>query len=289
MLVSLTLLGQTAHAQDVADATSTVLTNEDAAIVITGQPLEKQLGLQAPASEIQRDVISFHNLLLWIISTIVVVVLLLLLYVMVRFRRSKNPEPSKTAHNTLIEVIWTAIPVIILIVIAIPSFKLLYKMDHVEDPDLVVNVYGYQWYWGYEYKDLGIDEYSSYMLKEGATDDLIEARGEDYVRLLSADSPLVVPVNKTVQIDVTARDVIHSFALPAFGVKRDAIPGRMNTTWFRAEKEGTYFGQCSEICGKDHAFMPIEIRVVSDETFKAWSELAVDDIEAANKTVLGIN
>lgn len=284
--VGLSLWSLPATAQEAADPA--VQVGEDSALVITGQPHDMGLLLQAPATEIQRDVIDFHTLLLWIISAIVVVVLCLLIFVTIRFRRSANPEPSKTSHNTLIEVIWTAIPVIILIVIAIPSFKLLYKMDHVEDPDLIVNVYGYQWYWGYEYKDLGIDEYSSYMLRPEVSKAIIDARGDEYKRLLSADNPLVVPVNKTVQVDVTARDVIHSFAVPSFGVKRDAVPGRLNTTWFRVEKEGTYFGQCSEICGKDHAFMPIEIRAVSQEKFDAWSKAAAEDVDAANK-MLGIN
>ena len=189
-----------------------------------------------------------------------------MLYVMVRFNARANPEPSKTTHNTLVEVIWTVVPIVILVVIAIPSFRLLYFQRDIPEADMTVNATGYQWYWGYEYPDHGDFAFDSLMLSD-------EERG-DQPRLLATDTAMVVPVDTTVRVIVTAADVLHAFALPAFGLKMDAVPGRLNETWFKAEKTGTYYGQCSELCGIRHAFMPIRIEVVSKADFALWVEEA---------------
>ncbi|MGB0920094.1 MAG: cytochrome c oxidase subunit II [Alphaproteobacteria bacterium] len=232
------------------------------------QPTEWGLYFQEAASPVMRDITSFHDLLLVIITVITIFVAGLLLYVMVRFNRRANPEASTTSHNTLIEVIWTVAPILILVVIAIPSFRLLYLEDVIpEDIDLTIKATGNQWYWSYEYPDHGNFSFDSIM-KE---DDELE---EGEPRLLAVDNRIVVPVNKKVRVLVTASDVIHNFAMPAFGVKMDGVPGRMNETWFLAEKEGTYYGQCSELCGIRHAFMPIQIDVVSEEEFAQWIEWA---------------
>lgn len=224
------------------------------------------LGLQEAASPIKAEIDDFHNLLLWIISIIVAVVTLLLLYAVIKFRRSKNVEPATFAHNTLIEIAWTILPVIILAVVIIPSFRLLYFEDRIPEADMTIKVTGYQWYWGYEYTDYNDLEFLSYMVPDA---DINEDEGQR--RLLSTDNPVVVPVGENIQIIVTAADVLHSFAIPAAGIKRDAVPGRLNETWVRFDREGTYFGQCSEICGTGHAYMPIEFRAVSREEFDAWT------------------
>ena len=227
------------------------------------QPKDWQLGFQNPASDGMRDIVNFHNnLLLPIIIAISVFVLFLMIYTCIRFRESKNPVPSKTTHNVAVEVLWTLIPCLILIVMAVPSFKILYKQDTIPKADLTVKAVGYQWYWGYEYPDENII-FESYMIKE---DEL----KENQPRLLTVDNEVVVPVNKVVKVLITANDVLHAWALPSFGVKRDAVPGRINETWFKAEKVGTYYGQCSELCGIQHAFMPITVRVVSDEDYVEW-------------------
>ena len=227
------------------------------------QPVDWQLGFQKAASESMRDIVSFHdNLLLPIIIAISVFVLFLMLYACVRFRASANPNPSKRTHNVTVEVLWTLIPCLILIVMAVPSFKILYKQDTIPKADITVKAIGYQWYWGYEYPDENIF-FDSYMIE---TKDL----KENEPRLLAVDNELVVPVNKVVKVMITANDVLHAWALPSFGVKRDAVPGRINETWFKAEKVGTYYGQCSELCGIKHAFMPIEVRVVTEEEYQEW-------------------
>ncbi|MBX3446305.1 MAG: cytochrome c oxidase subunit II [Parvibaculaceae bacterium] len=228
-------------------------------------PVDRGIGLQEPVTEVARDIISFHNLLLTLITAIVVFVLLLLIIVMVRFNRRANPTPSKTTHNTLLEVAWTVLPVMILVIIAVPSFRLLYKQVVIPEPEITVKAVGYQWYWGYEYPDHGDIAIISNMVEEA---DLQPGQP----RLLAADEAMVVPVNTTVRVIVTAADVIHAFAVPPFGVKIDAIPGRLNETWFRAEKTGMYYGQCSELCGTRHAFMPINVLVVTQEEFEAWTE-----------------
>ena len=227
------------------------------------QPKDWQLGFQNPASDGMRDIVNFHNnLLLPIIIAISVFVLFLMLYACVRFRASANPNPSKRTHNVTVEILWTLIPCLILIVMAVPSFKILYKQDTIPKADLTIKAVGYQWYWGYEYPDENII-FDSYMIDEK---DLTA----DQPRLLSVDNEVVVPVNKVVKVLITANDVLHAWALPAFGVKRDAVPGRINETWFKAEKVGTYYGQCSELCGIKHAFMPITVKVVSEEDYQEW-------------------
>ena len=231
--------------------------------VFANQPKEWQLGFQNPASDSMRDIVSFHNnLLLPIIIAISVFVLFLMLYACVRFRASANPNPSKRTHNVTVEILWTLIPCLILIVMAVPSFKILYKQDTIPKADLTIKAVGYQWYWGYEYPDENII-FDSYMIEEK---DLRAGQP----RLLAVDNEVVVPVNKVVKVLITANDVLHAWALPAFGVKRDAVPGRINETWFKAEKEGTYYGQCSELCGIKHAFMPITVKVVSEEDYQEW-------------------
>jgi cytochrome c oxidase subunit 2 len=230
------------------------------------EPVPWGLGLQPAASPVMRDIHVFHDwLLLPIITVVTIIVMALLAYVMVKFNAKANPTPAKFTHNVLVEVIWTAIPVLILIVIAIPSFRLLYKEDVTPaNVDLTVKVTGHQWYWSYEYPDQeGIAFQSLMLTKEEA-----EAAGKPY--LLATDTQVVVPVNKVVRLQITAADVIHSWALPALGVKMDAVPGRLNEAWFKAEREGTFYGQCSEICGIKHAFMPIEVKVVSQAEFDAW-------------------
>jgi cytochrome c oxidase subunit 2 len=227
------------------------------------QPKDWQLGFQEAASSTMRDIVNFHDkLLLPIIIAISVFVLFLMVYACIRFRASRNPNPSKTTHNVAVEVLWTLIPCLILIVMAVPSFKILYKQDTIPKADITVKAIGYQWYWGYEYPDENII-FDSYMIE---TKDL----KENQPRLLAVDNEVVVPVNKVVKVLITANDVLHAWALPSFGVKRDAVPGRINETWFKAEKVGTYYGQCSELCGIKHAFMPITVRVVSEEEYEEW-------------------
>ena len=235
---------------------------------LVGQPTPGGIGLQPAASPLKHSAHFFHDvILLPLITAICVFVLGLLIWVVIRYNKRSNPTPAKWSHNTLIEVVWTLVPVLILMVISIFSFQLLFQYHNMPKPDLTVKAVGYQWNWGYEYPDQQIPEFISNMLPE----DEVAKRGlpHNLYRLASTE-PLVVPVNKVVRVQVTAADVIHSFALPAFGLKTDAIPGRLNETWFKAEKIGTYYGQCSELCGVDHAFMPIEIKVVSQADFDAW-------------------
>ena len=227
------------------------------------QPKNWQLGFQDSASQGMTEIVSFHNnILLPVIIAISVFVLFLMIYVCIRFRASKNPNPSKTTHNVAVEVLWTLIPCLILIVMAVPSFKILYKQDTIPKADVTVKAVGYQWYWGYEYPDENII-FESYMIKD-------EELKENQPRLLTVDNEVVVPVNKVVKVLITANDVLHAWALPSFGVKRDAVPGRINETWFKADKVGTFYGQCSELCGIQHAFMPITVRVVTDEEYAIW-------------------
>ena len=231
--------------------------------VFANQPVDWQLGFQKAASESMRDIVSFHdNLLLPIIIAISVFVLFLMLYACVRFRASANPNPSKRTHNVTVEVLWTLIPCLILIVMAVPSFKILYKQDTIPKADLTIKAIGYQWYWGYEYPDENL-EFEAYMIEE-------KDLKADQPRLLAVDNEVVVPVGKVVKVLITANDVLHAWALPSFGVKRDAVPGRINETWFKAEKVGTYYGQCSELCGIKHAFMPIAVKVVSEDDYQDW-------------------
>jgi len=239
----------------------------EAALAGLGQPSPWQVGLQQSASPVMDNIIWFHDFLLYIITGIAGFVLVLLVIVMVRFNARTNPIPSRTTHNTLIEIAWTLIPIVILMFIAVPSFKLLFFQLNVPPADLTVKATGKQWYWSYSYPDNGQFEFDSLMLKEGE-------RKEGQPRLLAVDNEMVVPVNKTVRVITTGSDVIHSFAVPSFGIKIDAVPGRINETWFTATREGVYYGQCSELCGKDHAFMPIAVRAVSEQAFSAWVEEA---------------
>ncbi len=232
---------------------------------LAGQPTPGGIGLQSGFSPLKHEATWFHNVILMpIITGICLLVLGLLIWVVVRYNKRSNPTPARWSHNTAVEVVWTVVPVLILVFISLFSFRLLFAYDNMPEPDLTVKATGNQWNWGYEYPDYGISEYISNMLPE----DEAQARNVPY--RLAADEPMVVPVGKTVQVLVTASDVIHAFAMPSFGIKTDAIPGRVNETWFRAERVGTYYGQCSELCGVDHAFMPIEIRVVTEAEFNAW-------------------
>ena len=254
--------------------------------VNANEPNDWQLGFQKSASKSMEDIVWFHDyMLLPIITGITVFVLFLLLYTCIRYRASKNKIASTTSHNTVIEVIWTLVPCLILIVMAVPSFKVLYSQDNIPKADVTIKAIGYQWYWGYEYPDENII-FDSYMIEE---EDLKEGQP----RLLAVDNVVVVPVNKVVKVLITANDVLHAWALPSFGVKRDAMPGRINETWFKAEKVGTYYGQCSELCGIKHAFMPIEVRVVSDEDYQAWLSDAkikfAKDESLINKNLIASN
>lgn len=231
-----------------------------------------QLGLPAAATPQMERIANFHdNLLMWVITAIVIFVTGLLIWVVIRYNRKANPTPSKTTHHVMLEVMWTVIPVIILIVIAVPSFKMLYYLDRVEEPEMTLKVTGYQWYWGYDYQDHEGISFLSYMIPEEEID---ETKGQK--RLLSTDNVVVLPIDTNIQILITAADVLHAFTIPAFGIKKDAVPGRMNETWVRIDKPGTYFGQCSEICGINHAYMPIEIKAVTKEEFKQWLVEAKD-------------
>ncbi len=231
-----------------------------------GQPVDWQLGLQDAGTPVMEDIVWFHDyLLLGIITAIALFVLVLLIIIMVRFNATRNPTPSRTTHNTLIEVLWTAIPVLILVVIAIPSFKLLFYQLNLPPADVTVKATGNQWFWSYTYPDNGNFEFNSILVP---TDKLKPGQ----LRLLTVDNEMVVPVNKVVRVQTIGADVIHAFAVPSFGIKIDSVPGRLNETWFKATREGVYYGQCSELCGRDHAFMPIAVRVVSEQAFNAWVE-----------------
>jgi cytochrome c oxidase subunit 2 len=232
---------------------------------LLGQPTPGGIDLQPAASSLKHDAIFFHNvILLPIITAISVFVLGLLIWIVIRYNKKSNPTPAKWAHNTVIEVIWTVLPVLILMMISVWSFRLLYAYHDMPKPDLTVKVTGNQWYWSYEYPDSNGYSFDSHMLPEA------EAKAKGVPYRLAADNPLVVPVGKVVRVLVTGADVIHAFALPAFGNKIDAIPGRVNETWFKAEKPGIYYGQCSELCGVDHAFMPIQINVMDQAGYDAW-------------------
>ena len=226
------------------------------------QPKPWEYTLQEAATPVMENITSFHNLLLVIITVITLFVLALLVIVVVKFNAKANPVPSRTTHHTLIEVAWTLIPVLILVAIAVPSFRLLFQQLDIPKADLTVKVTGKQWYWSYAYPDNGKFEFDSLMA------------ADKQPRLLGVDNEMVVPVNKVIRVQTTGADVIHAFAVPAFGINIDAIPGRLNETWFKATKTGMFYGQCSELCGKDHAFMPIAVRVVEDQEFAAWVEAA---------------
>ena len=233
--------------------------------VLVGQPTPGAIGLQPGVTPLKHDAAFFHDvILLPIITVITLFVLALLVWVVVRYNKKANPTPAKWSHNTTIEVIWTVVPVLILMFIAIFSFRLLYAYHDMPKPYMTVKATGYQWYWGYEYPDNGISEFISNVLPED------QAKAKNVPYLLAATEPLVVPVGKPVRVIVTGADVIHAFAVPAFGIISDAIPGRLNETWFKVEKPGVYYGNCRELCGVDHAYMPIEVHAVSQAEFDAW-------------------
>ena len=260
-----------------------------------GVPVDGALGFQPAASPLMEEITSFHNILLWIIIPVTIFVLALLIIVAVKYNAKANKVPSKFSHNTMIEIVWTLVPVIILLFIAFFSFRLLYLGDVFPDVDEaeVVNVkaQGNQWNWTYTYTDVIVDDYPVEFVSnpihrgfEGEPDGTFEAP-----RNLAVDLPLVVPVDTVVRVQTAASDVIHSFAVPAFGVKVDAVPGRLNELWFRVEETGTYFGQCSELCGKDHAFMPIEIHVVSQSDYEAWLERAQGSVLDAREFLASLS
>lgn len=226
-----------------------------------------QVGLREAASPTMERINGFHNFLLIVTTVIAVFVLLLMAYIMVKFRASRNPNPSRNTHNTTLEVLWTVIPIVILVVIAVPSFRLLYFSDRVADAEVTIKAIGNQWFWSYEYPDHDNLTFDAIMIED-------EDIQEGQIRLLSTDNDVVVPVDTNIRILTTANDVIHAFALPNLGIKLDAVPGRINETWMRIEREGVYYGMCSELCGARHGFMPITVRAVSKEAFEGWIEEA---------------
>ncbi len=259
----------------IAVTAGALLTSAGAAFAGLGHPSPWQMDLQESATPVMQEIAGFHFFLLWIIGAISAFVLVLLLIVIVRFNARANPTPSRTTHNTPIEILWTIVPVIILAAIAVPSFRLLFVELDVPHPDLTVKAVGKQWFWSYSYPDNGNFEFDSLMV---ADQDLKPGQP----RLLAVDNEMVVPVNKVVHVLVTGADVIHSFAVPSFGIRIDAIPGRLNETWFKATTKGMFYGQCSELCGRDHAFMPIVVHVVSEADFTAWVAQAKQKYSAEN-------
>lgn len=243
-------------------------------LAAAAEPQPWQLGFQPAASPTMQGIESLHDLLMVIITAISLFVLALLVYVVVRFNEKRNPMPSRTTHNTVIEVIWTVVPVLILVVIAIPSFRLLYFMDRTDKPELTLKAIGHQWYWSYQYQDHGDFMFDSLMVP---TDQLKPGQR----RLLEVDNRVVLPVDTNIRLLVTSEDVLHAWAMPAFGVKLDTVPGRLNETWFKIDREGVYYGQCSELCGVNHAFMPIAVEAVSKEAFQKWVEEARKKFAAA--------
>jgi cytochrome c oxidase subunit 2 len=248
-----------------AAITMAAISSEAFAAELVGQPRDGALNFQPGVTELRHRVMDFHNfILLPVLFGISILVLGLLLWCIFRYNAKSNPTPARFTHNTTVEVAWTVGPVLILLAIALFSFRLLFDYHDMPKPDLTVKATGYQWNWGYAYPDQKIDEYISRILPED------EAKAAGVPWMLATTAPLVVPVNKTVHVLVVGADVIHSFSVPAFGIKIDAVPGRTNDTWFKATQTGTFYGQCSQLCGTDHSFMPIEVRVVSQADFDAW-------------------
>lgn len=246
---------------------------------LANEPVDAGMWLQPAATSSAQRINDFHDLLLIIITGITLFVFVLLVYVVLRFNRHVNKTPSKTTHNVLLEIVWTVVPVVILIVIAIPSFKILYKNDRIAEPEMTLKITGHQWYWSYEYPDHDDISFTSLMVQE-------KDLKADQKRLLSTDNVVVLPIDTDISILVTASDVIHAWTIPAFGVKIDAIPMRTNETWFRIDKPGVYYGQCSEICGKDHAYMPIEVHAVTKEEFQKWLVTAKEEFASADPKLL---
>jgi cytochrome c oxidase subunit II len=248
----------------------------------SGQAVPWQIRLMQPATELMAELVWFHDLLLWVITLITLFVLALLIYVCWRFSEKKNPVPSKTTHNTLVEVAWTVIPIIILVMISIPSFKILYKQQVIPKADITIKAIGKQWFWTYEYA--GADGKTAFSFDQLMLDEKDRAKavaaGKDAPRMLAVDNEVVLPINKVIRVNTTAADVIHGWTIPAFGVKSDSVPGRLNSMWFKAEKEGLYYGQCSKLCGKDHSSMPIAVRIVSQDKYDAWVKEAAKKFAA---------
>jgi cytochrome c oxidase subunit 2 len=260
-------MGQTGRRLLGLAVTGVALAASGVASAEMGQPAPWEFRLQQAATPVMEQIIWFHNWLLWIITVITLFVLALLITVVIKFNARSNPVPSRTTHNTLIEVAWTLIPVLILVSIAVPSFRLLFLELDLPKADVTIKATGNQWNWTYSYPDDKI-EYTSIML----TDEDRAKLNVPPPRLLGVDHAIVVPVNKVIRVQTTGADVIHSFAVPSFGIKIDAIPGRLNETWFKATTLGVYYGQCSELCGKDHAFMPIAVKVVNDQDYADWKK-----------------
>ncbi|MGB7316564.1 MAG: cytochrome c oxidase subunit II [Planktotalea sp.] len=243
------------------------------ALEVIGQPLPRGTGFQPAATELARDLQWLDWMILVIITIITVFVTALMIYCIVRFNRRANPTPGTFTHNSPVEVAWTVIPIVVLVLIGAFSLPILFKQQEIPQADITIKVTGYQWYWGYEYVDheFGFD---SFML---AKDELADKGYAPEQYLLATDTAVVVPVGKTIVMNLTGADVIHSWTIPAFGVKQDAVPGRISQLWFAAEKEGIYFGQCSELCGKDHSYMPITVKVVSEEAYQEWLKGAIEE------------
>ncbi len=243
------------------------------------QPRPWQMGFQPAASPVMREITDFHNLLLVIAVLICLVVLGLMFYVVVRFNEKANPTPSKTTHNTIIEVLWTALPVLILVIIAVPSFKLLYFMDRTQNPEMTIKATGHQWYWSYDYPDHGNISFDANIVPD-------EELKAGQLRLLETDNRVVLPVDTDIRVLLTSDDVIHNWAVPSLGLKLDTVPGRISETWVRIEREGTFYGQCSELCGINHAYMPIAIEAVSKTAFAEWVKMAQRKFASAGGTPL---
>ena len=234
------------------------------------------LNLREAFSPVMAEMVSFHNALIWLIVIISLFVLALLAIIVVRFNAKSNPKASKTTHNTFIEIAWTVIPVLILVIMAVPSFKLLYKSDVTPEAHMTVKAIGHQWYWSYEYPDHGNFTYDAWLVQDKED---IDGEDRPYTRLLTTDTRVVVPVGKVIRVQMTSTDVIHSWAVPSLGVKKDAVPGRLNELWFEADREGVFYGQCSELCGTNHGYMPIEVHAVSEEEFLLWVEEAKENYD----------
>ncbi len=234
------------------------------------------LNLREAFSPVMAEMVSFHNALIWLIVIISLFVLALLAIIAVRFNAKSNPKASKTTHNTFIEIAWTVIPVLILVIMAVPSFKLLYKSDVTPEAHMTVKAIGHQWYWSYEYPDHGNFTYDAWLVQDKED---IDGEDRPYTRLLTTDTRVVVPVGKVIRVQMTSTDVLHSWAVPSLGVKKDAVPGRLNELWFEADREGIFYGQCSELCGTNHGYMPIEVHAVSEEEFLLWVEEAKENYD----------
>jgi cytochrome c oxidase subunit 2 len=250
--------------QLLAAAMATALGSSTALANRAGVAEPWQIGMQEMVTNIGRDVAVFHDYLVYLITLISLFVLALLVVIVVRFNERANPTPSRTTHNTMLEVAWTIVPVLILVAISIPSFRILREQLIIPPHDVVVKATGHSWYWSYEYpSDQGGFQFDSNMIPENELK-------PDQPRLLAADNEMIVPINKVVRVQITAADVLHNFAVPSLGIRLDAVPGRLNETWFRAEREGLFYGQCSELCGNGHPYMPINVRVVSETDYRAW-------------------